>query len=171
MDNMASAKALSSTPFSINDILTRNNTSIFRRIPESPPLAANDRRGGDFHQHHVYHKYRQCDSPIPDNVSSDTEDVSKVSPYERRSPVFYYNNNNNHNNNNDTMASGYPTHGSSMANRHGRRRSLECFLAAEDNAMGHRRKSEEYFMKAETALDMRRRCTSNDSGEHKEEVG
>lgn len=48
-----------------------------------------------------------------------------------------------------------------------RRRSLECFLAGEDNALGQRsrRKSDEYFGSDEAAIDMRRRCTSNDSGE------
>lgn len=163
---MASAKALSSTPFSINDILTRNNTSIFRRVPNTPPPASmsTDRRSGDYKLHHGFHKYRQCDSPIPDNGSSDAEDGSKVSPYERRSPVFYYNNNNN----NEAMASGYAAIGSSTR----RRGSLECFLTAEDNGMQHRRKSGEYFMSGETALDMRRHCTSNDSGNNERmEVG
>lgn len=175
MDNMASAKSLSTTPFSINDILTRNNTSIFRRIAdESPPhhpppphhstMDKNSR--GTLHRR-GFHQYRQCDSPIPDNVSSDTEDTAKN--YGRQSPVYYYHNNNN--NNNNESASRYAPHGAMILAKAGdggaRPRSMECYLASEDNGriQRNRRKSDEYFMSAETALDMRRRCASNDSGE------
>lgn len=171
MDNMASAKSLSTTPFSINDILTRNNTSIFRRIAgdsSSPPHPQTHSMDGDFRgslHRRGFHQYRQSDSPIPDNVSSDTEDTS-AKPYERQSPVFYYHNNNN---NNESTASHYGPHAaiSAKAGDGLRPRSLECYLATGENVRSqrNRRKSDDYFMSAETALDMRRRCASNDSGE------
>lgn len=183
MDTNSSSKVISTTPFSINDILTRNNTSIFRRIPDGLSVSRMSVNQNDFeadvseklrlHPHDAYaagfQKYRMSDSPSDSRSESDElgeKQILATNGHFRHSPGFYYNNNNN---NNEHLMSG----------SYHRRRSLDCFLTEGDALKDKRAIESSYDSKAdnnghkeeyygitsgETPLDMRR-CASNDSGE------
>lgn len=182
MDKNSSSKVISTTPFSINDILTRNNTSIFRRIPDGLSVSRRSVDHTDFeadvseklrlHPHDAYatgfQKYRMSESPS--DSRSESEELAEkqmlaTKGHFRHSPGFYYVNNNN----NEHLVSG----------SYQRRRSLDCFLTEGDSLKDKRASEECYDGKSdntgqkneyygvpggETPLDMRR-CASNDSGE------
>lgn len=183
MDTNSSSKVISTTPFSINDILTRNNTSIFRRIPDGISVSRRSVDHNDFetdvseklrlHPHDAYatgfQKYRMSESPSDSRSESDEladKQMLASKGHFRHSPGFYYNNNNN--NNEHLMSGSYQ-----------RRRSLDCFLTEGDSSKDKRASEGCYDGKAdnaghkdeyygvsggETPLDMRR-CASKDSGE------
>lgn len=143
------SKTTSTTPFSINDILTKNNTSI---IPRSPDLSRVNNSAE-----------RDCQFDKSDNVSETKsesgihEQINYCKKSGFRGSLQYYNNNNNR----------------SPYQPLDRRRSLDCFLVKSDN------QNEDYdglrngdvkngyfnFMARETPLDMRR-CNNDDSGEN-----
>lgn len=164
-----SSKVLSTTPFSINDILTRNNTSIFRRIPDAHDVEDMDevrpkQLTGSSHEYSAaFHKYRQSESPRSESDEHYEKHLGKKSHSSGHSPVFYYNNNN-------LVANG---------GVYTRRGSLDCFLSeseivkekmesnySSDGKLNGIDSKVEYYGTpgGETPLDMRR-CTSNDSGE------
>lgn len=98
--------ALKSTPFSINDILTKNNTTLFRRCSSSGHLTPIDRRSNT--------NDSECDEPSDELSHHLTNSMRflKYSGYEqhdtnidqssimRHSAQQYLLNNNNNNNNN-----------------------------------------------------------------------
>lgn len=147
--SVLTSKTTSTTPFSINDILTKNNTSI---IPRSPDLSrVNTSSEND------------CQFDKSDNVSETKsesgihEQINYCKKTGFRGSLQYYNNNNNR----------------SPYQPLDRRRSLDCFLVKSES------QNEDYdglrngdvksgyfnFMARETPLDMRR-CNNDDSGEN-----
>lgn len=171
MDNIVSTpKTLSMTPFSINDILTKNNTTLFRKnnSVESSSVICTSPTNSEFDETYLNHRittateHHHIDS---NNCATDSHGKTIRYRFGSSSPRFY-NNNNNH------CVSNY--------NSESRRKSLDCFLMESgDLSKEQLSDCERYngenlntsdrkprycsFGSGEIPLDMRR-CTSNDSG-------
>lgn len=168
MDNniISTSKIISTTPFSINDILTKNNTTLFRRTAEKTTLICgptNNDRACDSDKKQFNHNQRKSiERKLLSNNQFDNN--------------FKNNNNDQHcsmqyfNNNNSVCAANFNTN---------RRKSLDCFLIENDMAKDRLSDCERYngdkhsgfenknrfcgYGSGEIPLDMRR-CNSNDSG-------
>lgn len=168
MDNIASAKMLSTTPFSINDILTRNNTSIFRRMPnacasiDTPPSSTAQQLATSAA---AYLAYRQrSSSPGGTDVAvasaRHADTAATAAAYSQAAASYYYTiNGHNDNNNGPAMPS------ATMAYHHQhdrrvshaiamRRGSLDCFIAKDND-------DDRHYLSVDSALDMRRGCASS----------
>lgn len=188
MDTNSSKMLSTTTPFSINDILTRNNTSIFRRIPDESAVdpkadqhSASAAAAAAVFAHAEFQKYRRFPQP-----RSSTPSDSRSEPDQSRhhSPIeFYYNNNNN---NNESRSYQHHHHNHHQHNDHQQQsrvvyenvsKEKDQLMAPERHRYHHHHhhhddeKLDYYSMGhqigGETPLDMRRctTATSNDSGE------
>lgn len=157
---LSTSKIISTTPFSINDILTKNNTTLFRKTAEKTTLIcgqSNDRECEDKKQFFNISQRKSAERKFIANSQLDNLKNSE------HCTTQYYNNN-------SICAPNF------NANR---RKSLDCFLI--DSEMSKERLSdcERYASEklgnfdnksrycgygvGEIPLDMRR-CNSNDSG-------
>lgn len=169
---------LKSTPFSINDILTKNNTTLFRRCSSSGHLSPIDRKSNT--------NDSECDEPSDETLSqhlANSMRFLKYSGYDQHHDtnidqstlvrhsasqqyLFNNNNNNNHhhsNNNNNTNN-----------NSHGGEKFHNINTLKHKRSMSHGEKTSakpiKYYnfpLMFERPLDMRRCAdgTGDDSGE------
>uniref|UniRef100_A0A182NCI3 Homeobox domain-containing protein n=1 Tax=Anopheles dirus TaxID=7168 RepID=A0A182NCI3_9DIPT len=145
----STAKSIVSTPFSINDILTRS-----RRVERhsSGESSGNEEDMKTFyhprhhhpHHHHHHHSQYHAQSARHQHLrrSASTTEPRPGSPRSaaideglyRKLGLSYYNNNNNNNtissNSHGSMATGFPLHGLPAALRRG---SLDCFMVSPDS--------------------------------------
>lgn len=146
---------LKSTPFSINDILTKNNTTIFRRCSSSGQLSPIDRKS--MHE-------SECDEPsdeLPQHLANSMrffkysahnyEHDGNIDQSLRHSSQNYLFNNNNNNNNNGNSG-----------------KSHSDMKSKRDSGSEKTSKSIKYYnfpLMFERPLDMRRCADGDDSGE------
>lgn len=180
MDTNSSKMLSTTTPFSINDILTRNNTSIFRRIPDESNdnpinIPSSGSASAAAFAHSEFQKYRrfQQQSPPSDSRSEPDEQLDKVIAddgrhnyrnHRRHSPIeFYYNNNNN--NESRSYHQTRVAYEEMAKEKELHRRYHQDDEKLDYYSMGHQ--GHHGGGGGETPLDMRRctTATSNDSGE------
>lgn len=107
---------LKSTPFSINDILTKNNTTLFRRCSSSGHLSPIDRKSttndsecddpsDELSQHLAnsmrFLKYSGYEQQQQHHHHSTNIDQSNIIRHSAQQYLFHNNNNHNNNNNNN----------------------------------------------------------------------
>lgn len=164
MENVTStAKAITSNTFSIEAILTKNNTTISRR-PSNDSNSVHSMDEVIIESDNLkYYKHL-----FRDKRHSEYIDENKLNG-DKSSIIMYGNGNHSHNHNNNNMC---------MENFNGRRGSLDCFLVNDHHPKGYPNRDEMNRLKmhldskqcyygyngGETPLDMRR-CSGNDSGE------
>uniref|UniRef100_A0A182UBB9 Homeobox domain-containing protein n=1 Tax=Anopheles melas TaxID=34690 RepID=A0A182UBB9_9DIPT len=134
----STAKSIVSTPFSINDILTRS-----RRVERhsSGESSGNEEDMQTFyhprHHHNHYHaQYTRHTQHVRRGTlepSGSPRSTVEEGLYGKLS-MSYYNNNNNNNNNNATTPSGFPVNGLPPALRRG---SLDCFMVSAEPVREH----------------------------------
>lgn len=151
----SSTSTLKSTPFSINDILTKNNTTIFRRCSSSGHLSPIDRKSS--HEIESDEPSDELSQHLANSMrflkysshNYDQETNIDESPM-RHSVNVFFNNNNNNNDNSGKMLS---------VNDVKNKRGSSVERAA--NSM----KYYKFPLMFERPLDMRRCTDGDDSGE------
>lgn len=137
-------KSVSTTPFSINDILTKSNSSLRRKSMESSADEIEFRLTKSSTKHNYESLRRSSDSSPIDTESDPGErgvdryySTTKINIRDSNSPVMYYT---NHNNNNSLTISNCNSNGmvncgggSMVATAGARRGSLDCFLVENDH--------------------------------------
>uniref|UniRef100_A0A182P3Z1 Homeobox domain-containing protein n=1 Tax=Anopheles epiroticus TaxID=199890 RepID=A0A182P3Z1_9DIPT len=162
----STAKSIVSTPFSINDILTRS-----RRVERhsSGDSSGNEEDMKTFyhprHHHHHHHHHHHPHSHYHAQHSRQHSRRGATTLESSGSPrsaveeglygklgLSYYNNNNNPTGNNGTTASGFPLNGLPPALRRG---SLDCFMVSSESV---RENGEEVSARPEGSSQTRADC-------------